>query len=213
MTRYFDLSHRIENQMTYFPGDPQPLIQPAKGVNPPWRVSDLHLGSHTGTHLDAAAHFLPGGKTIDQYPLQRFLLAGMVAFVRDLQEDEAIASHQLVNALSRIPKGGALIIRTDWDQYWGEERYNRHPYLSPEAARSLASHGIGLVGMDSLNVDSTVQGADHVHAILLGSDVLIVENLHGLAQLEENKVYQFSFLPLLLPGVDGSPVRAVAWED
>jgi len=60
-------------------------------------------------------------------------------------------------------------------------------------------------------VDSTVQGTDHAHATLLGNDVLIVENLTRLHQLLPGVVYQFSFLPLALSGLDGLPVRAIAW--
>jgi arylformamidase len=68
------------------------------------------------------------------------------------------------------------------------------------------------LGIDALNVDSTVQGTSHVHEILLTEDILIVENLARLSQLETMKPYQFSFLPLLISGSDGSPIRAVAWE-
>jgi kynurenine formamidase len=68
-----------------------------------------------------------------------------------------------------------------------------------------------LVGIDALNVDSTVQGTTHVHHLLLEKEILLVENLTNLSQLQPGKVYQFSFLPLRLAGLDGSPIRAVAW--
>src|SRR5260221_10362828 len=63
MSEYFDLSQQIENGMTYFPGDPEPHIEPAD-TTPPWRVTHLHIGTHMGTHIDAASHFIPHGKTI-----------------------------------------------------------------------------------------------------------------------------------------------------
>ena len=69
-TEYLDLSHQIENGMTYFPGDPEPYIAPADAP-PPWRVTQLHIGTHVGTHIDAASHFIPHGKTISQYPLDK----------------------------------------------------------------------------------------------------------------------------------------------
>lgn len=72
--------------------------------------------------------------------------------------------------------------------------------------------GVSLVGMDALNIDLTEQATDHAHATLLGNDVLIVENLRGLHQLSPGVVYQCSFLPLALSGLDGSPVRAIAWR-
>jgi len=210
--KVYDLSHKIENGMTFFPADPQPRLVPCATVSPPWAVSELHLGTHTGTHIDAASHFVSGGKTIDQYPLERFVLPGIVVSLLGLGDDQPVEMELLQNVLSILPKGGAIVIRTDWDQFWGTDRYMRNPYLTPEAARDIVSAGAGLVGIDALNVDSTAQASVHAHDILLGNDILIVENLTKLAQLQSNKIYRFSFLPLLMATVDGSPVRAVAWE-
>lgn len=208
--KFFDLSHPIENGMTFYPGDPEPRISPA-AMEPPWQVTELHMGTHTGTHIDAASHYLPTGRTIDQYPLERFILSGMVAPV-SRGDDEAISVEILPTSLADLSPGGAVLIHTGWDRFWKTERYLRHPYLSLAAAWALVEAGIKLVGIDALNVDSTVQGTTHTHDILLGHDVLIVENLTRLDQLTPGAVYHFSCLPLLLVGLDGSPVRAVAWE-
>jgi len=210
--RIYELSQCIENGMTFFPGDPEPRVEPAPAAAAPWRVSQLHLGTHTGTHVDAASHFYPNGKTIDQYTLDRFILPGVVAAALNLADDQPIGPQLLAEALAQLPKGGALVIRTDWDRSWRTDRYRRHPHLSPEAAQALVAEGVGLIAIDALNPDSTVQETSHVHEILLGNDILIVENLTGLAQLQAGRIYRFSFTPLLLRALDGSPVRAVAWE-
>jgi arylformamidase len=212
MINYFDLSQTIENSMTYYPGDPKPEIFPVKGQPEPWRVSELHIGSHTGTHIDAASHYIEQGWTIDQYPLERFLVPGIVVPLDGLLADEAIESSRIDAYLERLPEGGAIVIRTGWDRYWKQELYLRHPYLAPTSAKSLAKAGIGLLGIDALNVDSTFQETKHAHEILLGKNILIVENLKGLNQLQVGEIYQFSFLPLALHELDGSPVRAVAWK-
>lgn len=205
----FDLTQPIHNRMPVYPGDPEPHLQLAEGLTAPWRVSELHLGTHTGTHIDAPAHFFPNGKTIDQYSPARFVLPGMTMPVLNLVEDEPV---RFVADLAILPKGGVVLIQTGWDRFWGTEHYFRHPFLSSEMAQRLVDAGVGLVGIDAPNVDSTVQHTSHAHEILLGNDVLIVENLTGLAQLKPHVLYQCSFLPLLLSGLDGSPVRAVAWE-
>lgn len=212
-TVYYDLSQTIENRMTVFPGDPEPEISPASGVSLPWRVTDLHLGTHTGTHIDAASHYILDGKTIDDYGIERFILPGIVIPIEGLGPDQPIESTQVKEYIKKIPEGGAILLRTNWDMHWGQELYLRHPYLSPETAESLASSGIGLLGIDALNVDSTPQETHTVHDILLGRNILIVENLKGLGQLNPGELYQFSFLPLALRRLDGSPVRAVAWKD
>lgn len=211
MTEYLDLSHQIENGMTYFPGDPEPYIALAEAT-PPWRVTQMHFGTHTGTHIDAASHFIPHGKTISQYPLERFLLPGIVVPVLERSDDEPIGVNALDTYLTAFPAQGALLIRTGWDHYWKTDRYLRHPYLTREATQLLVDSGVSIVGIDALNVDSTAQETDHAHATLLGNDVLIVENLTRLHQLLPGVIYHFSFLPLALSGLDGSPIRAIAWR-
>jgi arylformamidase len=212
VTIYFDLSQPVKQGMTIFPGDPTPTLQPAAGMEAPWQVTEMHLGTHTGTHIDSASHLISGGKTIDQYPLERFILRGVVLSVPDLSDDHPISEDLIAKGLKNLPEGGAILIQTKWDQFWNTDRYLRHPYLSAEAATRLAQARASLVGIDALNVDSTVQSTDHVHRILLGKDILIVENLTALRMLKPDSLYQFSFLPIHLPGLDGSPVRAVAWE-
>jgi arylformamidase len=211
MTSFIDLSHAIEPGMTVFPGDPQPSFQPAAGVTAPWQVTDLRLGTHTGTHIDSASHYLPQGRTIDQYPLARLLLLGMVVPVPGLSDDQPITAEIISTQLKDFPEGGAVVIQTEWDQFWNTDRYLRHPYLSAEAALVLIEARVSLLGIDALNVDSTVQSTETVHRLLMEHDILIAENLVGLSGLQPGKLYQFSFLPLKLAGLDGSPVRAVAW--
>ncbi len=211
MTPYIDLSHPLENGMTYFPGDPEPRILPADAT-PPWRVTQLSIGTHLGTHIDAASHFILHGKTISDYPLERFLLPGIVVPILGRNDDEPIGPDVFADHLAALPTGGALLIHIGWDQYWKTERYLRHPYLVREAAQLLVDKSVGIVGIDALNVDSTAQETDHAHAVLLGNDVLIVENLTRLHQLLPGVVYQFSLLPLALSGLDGSPIRAIAWH-
>lgn len=208
----FDLSHRIENGMPCYPGDVQPHLDTSSRGEPPWQLSQLCLGSHTGTHIDAPFHLITEGRTIDKYPSSRFLVPGVVACLSSLSDDQPIEATQLAESLSRLPQGGALVIRTDWSRYWEEARYFRHPFLSREAAEAVVQAGAGLVAADLPSVDSATQGTWHAHDVLLGNDVLIAENLTGLAQLDPHEVYWFSFLPLRLARLDGSPIRAVAWR-
>jgi kynurenine formamidase len=108
--------------------------------------------------------------------------------------------------------GWIALIRTGWDRYWQEDRYFRHPYLSPELAQRLVDTGCGLVAIDALSVDSTADDGDAAHLILLGNDVLVAENLRGLGNLEPGRRYGVACLPLPISGSDGSPVRFMAWE-
>jgi len=71
---------------------------------------------------------------------------------------------------------------------------------------------VGLLAVDMLNPDDTATGTSTIHEILLPAGVLIVENLTGLDQLTAAHLYTFALLPIKLVGLDGAPVRAVAWD-
>jgi kynurenine formamidase len=209
---FFDLTLPVENGMTFYPGDPEPRILPVP-VEPPWTVSELRLGSHTGTHMDAARHYAPGATPIDGYPVERFVVAGVVVALPGLADDQPITWGMVEPGLARLPTGGAAVLFTGWDRHFRDERCLRHPHLTAGAARGLADAGASVVGIDAMNPDSSVQGTTHVHATLLGRGVLLVENLTGLERLAPGALYRFAFLPLRLSGLDGSPVRAIAWEE
>lgn len=204
-----DLSRALGTGMPVFPGDPDVVIG-AGGAAPPWQVSRLELGTHSGTHIDAASHYVPDGASIDTYPLERFVLDCAVAHLA-AGLGEAIGWDEVAAALPAQPAGRGLLLHTGWDERWGGPEATRHPFLAGDAARRLAAAGVGLVGTDALNVDATQGGGTDVHEALLGGDVLIVENLTNLGSLEGGRLHRCAFLPLKLAGCDGSPIRAVAW--
>ena len=197
--------------MPVYPGDPGPEIVTVRDMPAPWRVTDLRLGTHTGTHMDAPAHYFPDGKPIDAYPLERLVLPGVVLDVPGLPDAAKITWEALAGQARAVPAGGAAIIRTGWGKWWGTEHYWRYPSFSVEAAQGLAAGRASLVGMDLPSADPLVHTPPLVHEIFLARDILLVENLAGLEQLEPGRLYHFAFLPLRLAGLDGSPIRAAAW--
>ena len=203
-----DLSQPVRTGMPVYPEDPEVVFEPAAAM-PPWRVTKLALGTHSGTHIDAAAHYMPGGCTIDEYPLERFVLPAHVV-PADAGAGEAVHWSALAAALPADLTRQAVLLHTGWDRYWGEEAALDHPYLAEDAARGLVERGVALVGTDAFNVDSSVAGTTHAHQILLGADVLIVENLTRLDLLEPGRPCTCAFVPLRLEGADGSPIRAYA---
>lgn len=203
-----DLSHALETGMPVFPGDPLVAFTP-EVAEAPWQVTLLRLGTHSGTHIDAASHYVSGGRTIDDYPLERFVLPAYVV-PAEAGEGAAIEWPPLAALLPDDLAGAAVLLHTGWDRHWGEDRATAHPYLSAETAAQLVAHGAGLVGTDALNVDATERPTTHAHAALLGADVLIVENLTGLDVLEPGRPHMCAFVPLKLARADGSPIRAYA---
>ncbi len=215
MSPIIDLSRPLADGMAVFPGDPAVEFAPA-GAQAPWQVTRLTLGTHAGTHVDAACHYVPGGRTIDAYPLDRFVLdAGAVPVVAggraETDGEVEIGWEELSGLLPADPAGAGILLHTGWDRHFGGVEAERHPYLSPEAARGMVAAGVALVGTDALNVDATALGTTHAHEALLGADILVVENLTNLGALAPGRPYRCAFLPLRLTGADGSPIRACAF--
>lgn len=204
----YDLTRTLVSGMPIYPGDPEVWI--AAGGAPPWRVSALHLGSHSGTHVDAPMHYLAEGRGIGAFPPERFIAPGIVVDARGYADNTPIGADVLAGVDLRA--GMIVVIRTGWETFWEDARYVQHPYMSIELARALVKHRVSLVAVDALNVDSTADGGDVVHALLLGAEVLIAENLCHLDALTCGKTYMFAILPLALGDVDGAPARALAWD-
>ena len=206
---HVDLTHRVENGMQTYPGDPEVSVEAhATHATDGYRVAALSLGSHAGTHVDAPAHTEPEGRTLDSYPPERFVFDAVRVDCRDLGPREPVGPE-------RLPEDGELVaVWTGYDDHWGSERYLEHPYLSPAAAELCAERGLA-VGTDTLGPDPTPTdraGSDEpegvpAHHALLGADCLVVENLRNLGAAGER--FELRAYPLALAG-DGAPARAVA---
>lgn len=211
--KLIDLSHSIEDGMQIYPGDPAPTIEKALVHESDYcHVDRLNLGSHTGTHIDAPFHFLKEGRTIESYPPDLFFGKGCLIKVDTLKDEEAIVLDHIKSYLEQLEYCDFAVFKTGFDQYWGTEAYLKHPYISPEVATVLVEKGIKIVATDGLNVDPTLKEVFPTHEILLGNDVLIVENLCNLEAIKETVSY-YSFLPLKIKEGDGSPIRAIAIEE
>jgi kynurenine formamidase len=207
----FDLTQVLAPDIPRFPGDPQVQVAPLPGYAP-WQVSAIACGTHSGTHMDAPRHRFADGKGIGAYSADRFVGEGLVVEADGLGENEPIPA-SVLDAVSEIAwPGWFALIRTGWSRYWQDDRYFRHPYLSPALADRLALLGAGIVAIDALRVDSTVDGGSTTHERLLSADVLIAENLRGLDALTPGTLFAVACLPLSLGDTDGSPARIVAWN-
>ena len=208
-----DLSHPITAGMPVYPGDPEVAVEPALSLAEDGaQVSKVTLGTHTGTHLDAPAHVVADGRTVDQLALDLLHGPAYVVQIRttDLQalRGRPLGLEDLAALPERLP--AIVCVATGWDQYFHDPAREDHPYLSIEVVHTLWQKGARVLGVDTLSPDATAQDTtdNPVHEFWLGHDGIIVENLTGLTKLPAH--VQMSILPLSLAGLDGSPVRAVA---
>jgi kynurenine formamidase len=204
-----DLSHRIQTGMTVYPGDPSVCVEPhTTHTQDGYRVSAAQLGSHTGTHIDAPAHVIPEGQTVDSYSLDRFTFEAVRIDCTRLSDREPITVRDIPD-----DEVDLAVFWTGWSTHWGTDRYLNHPYLTPDAAAACAERGYA-VGIDTLSPDPTPtqntseSGSNgfQAHHTLLGADNLIIENLRNLEKVSNH--FELRAYPLALGG-DGAPVRAV----
>jgi arylformamidase len=200
----FDISLPIGPDTPVWPGDPPVLVEPVARVadGDAADVSRLTLGTHTGTHVDPPAHFLPGSATVDALELDVLVGPAVVAgFPAGPIDGAALESAALAQGSTRV------LLKTGGDA----------GTLTPEGARWLVERGVRLVGADTLSIEADtdcpgVRGCPPeeqypVHRILLGAGVVIVEGL-DLAAVAPGP-YEFVCLPLRIVGGDGAPARAV----
>lgn len=170
----------------------------------PLNASAFSTSLHTGTHLDAPFHFFSQGQTIEQIPPERCLGPAVLLALHGCRE--VLPAH-LEPREAAIRRTRKLVLDLGWARHWGEERYfTEYPVLSSAAARLLVEWGVELLGADIPSVDYPPSES---HQILLGSGVLILENLTGLGRVGREE-FQLLALPLRLTGRDASPVRALA---
>jgi len=201
--RIIDISIPLTPSMPVWPGDPPPLMQGQSSGKV--LVTSLSMGLHTGTHLDAPRHFLPDGKTLDAYPLDRF--TGPVRVCAIHGADSIRLDDVRGFDLSGVER---VLFRTCNSNLWEESGFQSGFIgLDPDAASYLAASGVKLVGIDYLSIQAF--GVDNnVHTILLENDVLILEGLN-LSGVEDGD-YMLCCCPLFIPGVEASPVRAILMQ-
>lgn len=193
-----DLTTPLSPETPVFPGDPPVRFTPLRShAKDGYEVSEIYLGTHSGTHIEAPRHLVPDGKTIDQFPVDRLLGPGVVINCRvgpgRLIEAEFLAERL---RLWPVPMGGFALLWTEGS------------LLTAGAAELLLDAKVFLVGTDAPSLDTEPYP---VHRLLLSNGVLLVENLCHLDELGPGPV-QCAFLPLAAVGLDAVPVRAVAWR-
>ena len=210
-----DLSHAIEHGMVTYPGLPAPVITDQLSRAASREVyhgqAEFHIGridmvANTGTYLDAPSHRDEGGADLAALPLER--LAFLRGVLVHLEERALTVEHLAALDL----REAALLVHTGWSRHWRTDDYGRrdqHPYVSRAAAEFLASSGVALVGIDSVNVDDMNDFSRPAHTLLLRAGIPVVEHLTNLEALR-GREFTFFAVPAPVRGMGTFPVRAFA---
>ncbi len=206
----FDVSVPLSANTPTYPGDPRieikKLLSLANGDAA--NVSEIHFGAHSGTHVDAPAHFIEGAARVESLSLD--ILIGEVQVI-EVPATVAVIDVNLITADYR-PGTSRILFKTRNSTFWNSHEAGfRSDYtaISPDAARKLVSLGARLVGIDYLSVEKFGSETFETHHILLSHGVVIVEGL-DLRDINAG-MYELICLPLKLTGGggDGAPARAV----
>jgi arylformamidase len=210
--KIFDISVSIHPKLPVWPGDPQVVLERYRQQSKGDASNDSRLACsvHCGTHIDAPAHFIENGATVEQLPLDSLVgSATVVQFSRidritpHLLETRRIDSHT-----------DRLLIKTKNSELWSDPAHAFYPKfvaLSAESARWIVNRGIKLVGIDYLSIQMFNDTQPLTHRILLEAGVIILEGL-DLRNIKPG-TYQLICLPLKLTGSDGAPARAILIEE
>ncbi len=187
-----------------WPNSPEILFERRLDIERGDVVTDttLTMSVHTGTHVDAPAHFLGDGATVESIAPSRLIGP---AFVVDLRGHERVTA-ALLNAAD-VPEGTSrLLLLTDNSARWSATFEKDFVGLAPDASSWLVGRGIDVIGVDYLSVQPFT-GSNSVHEILLEAGVIILEGI-DLSHVSAG-AYELNCLPLALIGTEGAPARAL----
>src|SRR4029453_13018098 len=206
----YDISVPLMHGMTIYPGDPDIQIQDWNAISKgdSANLSFLHFGAHTGTHVDAPAHFIEGAPQVESLPLEVLIGEVQVVDVPDKADsiDQAFVNERCAPGISRV------LFKTRNSGFWrsGDSEFKRnYCYLELLAAEHLVPNGNRIVGIDYLSIEKSGNPGHPTHLALLSNGVVILEGLN-LSDVPEGH-YELICLPLRIRGGqgDGAPARAV----
>jgi len=204
--KLFDISVPVKNGGVVYPGNPEIHIELQQDMSRGGssNVSLVAIGSHTGTHVDAPLHMIPGGAGVDGIPLDALMgPALLIAF-----DDDVMAVTEAYLRSQPIAGHERVLLKTRNSRFIRERDFHRdYTYLAPDGAEYLVSLGVRLVGIDYLSIEQFRSGHHRTHKTLLSRGVVIVEGL-DLSEPPAGE-YDLYCLPVLLEGLDGAPTRAV----
>lgn len=206
--KYFDVSVPISGATPVYEGDPpvEASLKMSMEAGDFANVSQVCMGVHTGTHVDAPSHFIEGTKKVDALDLE--VLIGPCKVFQLPDDVLAIsASHAEL-----MPDAERLLLKTRNSGFWSDPSagFRRDfTYIEPEAAKVLIGKGVKLIGIDYLSVEAFDAEKPETHIAFLEKEVIILEGL-DLREVEPGD-YELFCLPMKFAGGagDGAPARTV----
>lgn len=210
--RVIDLSHKIYSGMMKFNADWHigTVILKRGTISVVGRNTlEIKIGSHAGTHIDAAAHFIENGETVDEIPLDKLIGPVKIVDFSFSPPDYRLETEDLRS----IALSERVIFNFGWHKYWETEQYyKQYPYFSYDAAQYIINAGVKVLGLDTPSPDDSKtrllsENDSIIHKLFLSQGVSLIEYLTNLEKADLTSNWNLCALPLPIRGGDGSPAR------
>lgn len=204
----YDITYSIQDGMPVYPNNAPVTIKPYAKISDgaSSNLSEVALGTHTGTHVDAPLHVFEGREKLEELPLEVFIGACRVIDATHRGPGELIE----VADVQDVQAGERILVKTSNSLRGIDTFYEDFVALSGDAADFLAKQNITLFGIDYLSVKQRGSSDNRAHTALLDKNIPVVEGLQ-LRDVPEG-TYELYCLPLKLANVEGGPVRAILIE-
>ena len=206
--KIIDISWPMSERMTQYKNKDVVRMQPTKiFAHDNVRETCITIDSHTGTHIEAQAHFMRDGITTDKIALQQ--CCGRCAVVDMTFVGDSITDEHL--SLIRIEPNSIILFKTTNSELNHDAPFDPNfVYLSASGAAYLAEKKVKAVGIDYVGIERSQQG--HItHRALMEKGIVIIEGLR--LHMVHAGNYFFVCLPLALVGLEAAPARAILFED
>lgn len=203
MDKIIDISLDINGDTVVMPENPEFNKEELASIGEEgYRLYKICMSNHTGTHIDAPAHFIKGGALIDQLPLNDLIGKALVVEIRD---QDKVSLDEIKE--SDISGHTRILLKTRNSELLNENKLSKDfVYLDKKAAGYLVEKGIRLVGLDYFSIDRIEDQEKPAHVELAGNDVIIIEGIN-LLHVEPGE-YQLTALPIKI-NTDGAPARVI----
>jgi len=176
-----------------------------------YAMSQYTFINHTGTHVDAPAHQIAGGASLDDIPLDRLVTDALTIDLAG-HDPGPVGPADLGGALDQVRPGDIVLLRSGNAANWGADAYwDGWCYPDAAATQALIGRGVSGVGFDGPSADPVDSADFELHQMWLGAGKIIIENLAGLAELPAR--CRIVVAPLKVRGANGGPARVLAFVD
>jgi arylformamidase len=207
--KLYDISVPVGPGMLHYGRQPEKMMVESMAEGAAGDVSRWLIGSHTGTHLDAPAHFHQGGETIENIPIDVFVGPAQVLDLTGVEGEEVTADDLVAAGLD----GAERVLLKTRNSTGALRETTKTPWVGIDsgAAHLLVERGVRLVGIDFLTIDSPAGEAEWpVHHVLCPAGVIILEVI-DLSAIPAGR-YLLAALPVPLVGSEAAFGRAVLIE-